>query len=175
MRSKSFSNSDELTWSCVNLARSVFNLYEISWALQFGSGELSNRKKHLSATRISRLFHVSEQPDIRVFHPRPSPTKNARIKEDVVFAISDRLLHNYLLPRDCPRVTFYRTEKTSPADARKFSCGSFSDYVVAIESVWYQRVQNARIYCYELPTLTLNCLTIVQVIILLMSVSFPRV
>jgi hypothetical protein len=31
-------------------------------------------------------------------------------------------LHNYLLPRDCPRVTYYANAATTPADRRAFVC-----------------------------------------------------
>ena len=53
---------------------------------------------------VHRLFHISEEGGIDQFDPRPSPSFFAEIKGDVVFAISGKLLHNYLLPRDCPRV-----------------------------------------------------------------------
>ena len=54
-----------------------------------------------------KLYHVSEEPDIEVFEPRPSPQNYESIKGNVVFAVNDIMLHNYLLPRDCPRVTYY--------------------------------------------------------------------
>jgi hypothetical protein len=50
-----------------------------------------------------RLFHVSEQANIGRFDPRPSEFASV----PVVWAIDDARLRNYLVPRDCPRVTFY--------------------------------------------------------------------
>ncbi len=99
-----------------------------------------------------KLFHVSESPDIRVFDPRPSPSYFETIEGNVVFAISDRLLHNYLLPRDCPRVTFYANSKTTTTDKEKFFGQSTADFVVAVEESWYQKILQTRIYCYEMPT-----------------------
>ncbi|BAU53213.1 DUF6886 family protein [Mucilaginibacter gotjawali] len=96
-----------------------------------------------------RLFHVSEEPRIRIFKPRPSPSPFADIKGDVVFAIAGNLLHNYLLPRDCPRVTYYAGTKTAKADKEKFIGSSAAEFFVCIESGWYQRVMETRLYCYE--------------------------
>lgn len=52
----------------------------------------------------SRLFHVSEDSGIEVFEPRPAalfPNLGP-----VVWAVAESHLVNYLLPRECPRVTF---------------------------------------------------------------------
>ena len=104
-----------------------------------------------SSKNFERLFHVSEQPGITVFEPRPSSSFFAEITGDVVFAIADSLLHNYLLPRDCPRVTYYQTDKTTPAHKEKFFGQSKADFVIIVESGWYERIKNATLYCYELP------------------------
>lgn len=98
-----------------------------------------------------RLFHISEEPGITIFEPRPSPSFFAEIDGDVVFAIAEHLLHNYLLPRDCPRVTYYATEKTTAADKEKFFGESEADFVVIVESGWYERIKTVKLFCYELP------------------------
>ena len=54
-----------------------------------------------------RLDHVSDVPNIDRFHPRIAPTTTATELGKVVWAVDEEHLHNYLLPRDCPRVTFY--------------------------------------------------------------------
>ncbi|SDD45491.1 hypothetical protein SAMN05216464_101777 [Mucilaginibacter pineti] len=99
-----------------------------------------------------RLFHISEQPGIELFEPRPSPSVFEQIEDDVVFAISDRLLHNYLLPRECPRVTYYASANTSAADKAKFWGSSNAHYIITVERAWYQRVADTTLYCYEFPT-----------------------
>ncbi|SEO64021.1 hypothetical protein SAMN05192574_11086 [Mucilaginibacter gossypiicola] len=96
-----------------------------------------------------RLFHISEQPGISIFTPRPSPSNFDNITGDVVFAISDQLLHNYLLPRDCPRVTFYAGTNTIDANKQKFMGNTTASHIVAVESGWYQKIKETTLYCYE--------------------------
>ena len=62
------------------------------------------------------VFHVSEEPDIEVFEPR----KFEATGELFVWAIDDERLCNYLVPRDCPRVTFYAGPHTTDADRERF-------------------------------------------------------
>ena len=98
------------------------------------------------------LFHISEEPGIEVFEPRASQYTS----EPVVWAITADRLHNYLLPRDCPRVTYYAGPETSAADVEHF-LGS-SRAVVAIESDWFERLRSCRLYCYHLAPGTFECL-----------------
>lgn len=105
-----------------------------------------------------RLFHISEDSGIDRFDPRPSPSFFSEIKGDIVFAISGRLLHNYLLPRDCPRVTYYAGPATSPEDRQTFLGQSRATHVVAIEAGWFQRVKETVLYCYEFATGNFTCL-----------------
>ncbi|MFT4204191.1 MAG: hypothetical protein QM610_09790 [Chitinophagaceae bacterium] len=107
---------------------------------------------------IPRLFHISEDPDIAVFHPRPSPSYFETIKGDAVFAVSERLLHNYMLPRDCPRVTFYSGADTTENDRHDFLDRETADFVVAVENKWYSKIVGAVLYCYEFPTETFELL-----------------
>jgi hypothetical protein len=83
---------------------------------------------------IERLFHISERQDIKVFEPRLSPSQFDLITGDVVFAISDRLMHNYLLQRDCPRVTYYASSKTSNADKATFLNNTDANYIITVEA-----------------------------------------
>jgi hypothetical protein len=105
-----------------------------------------------------RLFHISEEDGIEKFDPRPSPSFFSSIKGDVVFAISGRLLHNYLLPRDCPRVTYYAGPSTSPEDRQRFLGQSRATHVVAIEAGWFLRVSAIILYCYEFAADNFMCL-----------------
>ena len=74
----------------------------------------------------------------------------------VVWAIADGRLCNYLLPRECPRVTYYAGADTTAADVERF-LGS-SPAVVAIESAWLERARSTRLYCYHMPPETFECL-----------------
>ena len=98
------------------------------------------------------LFHVSEESGIDAFEPRPS----GYVAEPVVWAIDEVRLRNYLLPRDCPRVTYYAGRDTSAADVERF-LGS-SPAVVAIENGWVERVRSCRLYLYHFPPDTFECL-----------------
>ena len=98
-----------------------------------------------------RLFHVSEEGGITVFKPRPSPSFYEAVKKDVVFAVSETLLHNYLLPRNCPRVTYYATDMTTDNDREKFIGNSTAKYVITVESDWYRCIADTTLYRYEFP------------------------
>lgn len=91
------------------------------------------------------LFHVSEEPGIGRFEPRAAVAGG----DPVVWAIDAGRLHNYLVPRECPRVTFYAGPETTPADVERF-LGS-SPAVVAVEGGWLARLRACRLYCYHLP------------------------
>jgi hypothetical protein len=90
-----------------------------------------------------RVYHVSGTSGIERFTPRESSDGIER-----VWCVSAARVHNYLLPRDCPRVTFYAAETTSEADARRFLPDRDAEAVVAIEQRWLDRVMNARLRVY---------------------------
>jgi hypothetical protein len=98
------------------------------------------------------LFHVSEESGIERFEPRATEGGG----EPSVWAIDAARLRNYLLPRDCPRVTYYAGHETTPADVERF-LGS-SPAVVAVESGWLGRLRSCRLYCYHLPPEPFECL-----------------
>ncbi|MBU1307123.1 MAG: hypothetical protein KKF33_16595 [Alphaproteobacteria bacterium] len=91
------------------------------------------------------LFHISEDPAIPLFVPRPS----AYTADPVVWAITPERLVNYLLPRDCPRVCFWSVPSSTPGDVQSL-LGSDSA-VIAIEASWLDRVQSASLTCYTMP------------------------
>jgi hypothetical protein len=111
-----------------------------------------------STKSYNRLFHISEEQGIPEFVPRPSPSHFDSITGDVVFAITEKLLHNYLLPRDCPRITYYKSDKTTAADADKFFGESVASHVVIVESGWYPRIRDTQLVCYEFPAETFTLL-----------------
>lgn len=92
-----------------------------------------------------KLFHLSDDADIVRFEPRPS----AYTDMPVVWAIADERLHNYLLPRDCPRVCFHAGETTT-LDDRAHWLGD-SRTVIAIEAAWLERMRQAQLHCYAMP------------------------
>jgi Family of unknown function (DUF6886) len=98
------------------------------------------------------LFHISEEAGIGRFDPRPSEYT----ADPVVWAIDDERLRNYLLPRDCPRITYYASLQTTAADKERL-LGSASA-VVAIEEGWLERVRRCRLYCHHLPPAIFECI-----------------
>ena len=98
------------------------------------------------------LFHVSEQPGIKVFEPRWSEQADRK----VVWAIDADRLRNYLVPRECPRVTYYAGLQTTTVDIEQFLGTSLA--VVAIESGWFEQLRSCRLYCYHLPPDTFECI-----------------
>src|SRR5262245_45965696 len=98
------------------------------------------------------LFHLSEEAGIARFEPRPSKYTD----EPVVWAIDANCLRNYLVPRDCPRVTYYAGRATTAADVERF-LGS-SPAVVAVESSWWERLRSCRLHCYHLPPQAFSCI-----------------
>ena len=98
------------------------------------------------------LFHVSEEPGILRFTPRASES----VSEPVVWAVDGERLRNYLVPRDCPRVTYYAGPDTTDADVARFL--GLSTAVIAVERGWLGRLQSCRLCCYHLPPETFECL-----------------
>lgn len=97
-----------------------------------------------------RLFHVSDVPGIPRFEPRPArPDHPLRLARPVVWAVTEQLLHNYLLPRDCPRVTFYARPDSDPADVARLMGQTAARYVVAVETSWWEAIRHCVLYLYE--------------------------
>ncbi|MBR4960339.1 MAG: hypothetical protein IKY52_05540 [Clostridia bacterium] len=85
-----------------------------------------------------RLFHVSEEPDIAVFHPRLPARADLDPNVGLVWAIDEARLPNFLTPRDCPRVTFHLGENTTDADRERFLPAGFH-HAVILEEDWRER------------------------------------
>ena len=100
------------------------------------------------------LFHVSEKSGIMEFMPRPSKNTQA----PVVWAVDDEKVRNYLVPRDCPRVTYYADAQTFPEDSERFLGTSAA--VVAIEASWWNRIRSFTLYRYHLPPDTFECIDV---------------
>ena len=91
-----------------------------------------------------KLFHVSETAGLTRFEPRADASGRR-----VVWAIGATRLHNYLLPRDCPRVTYYATATTTAVDRAAFFSAATTDAVIAIERDWFDAVAATPLYVYE--------------------------
>lgn len=95
-----------------------------------------------------RLFHVSEEANIEVFIPRIPIRKDMDKSKGLVWALTGEHLPQFLTPRECPRVTYRITDKTTQDDIKKFFSSS-SRYCVAIEHGWYKTMASTTLYVYE--------------------------
>jgi hypothetical protein len=96
-----------------------------------------------------KLYHISNKPGIKRFDPRPAPSKSAKQEGLMVWAIDYDHLHNYLLPRDCPRVTFFAKDHSDPKDVERLMAGTSAKHVIAIETRWLSKIQKQCLYQYE--------------------------
>ena len=97
------------------------------------------------------LYHVSEVANIAHFVPRASMHGPVRL----VWAVDQEHLRNYLLPRECPRVTFYATARTFEEDRSRFLRDAPA--VVAIEKAWVDRLRATTLYQYQFPPDRFKC------------------
>ena len=95
-----------------------------------------------------RLFHVSEESDITVFHPRVPKRRDLDPARPLVWAISEDRLVNFLTPRDCPRVCFHKTASSKEEDLALFTDDSVKA-CVSIESIWLEKLITTTLYLYE--------------------------
>ncbi|WP_332770223.1 DUF6886 family protein [Phenylobacterium sp.] len=103
---------------------------------------------------MPRLFHVSEEAGIARFDPRPPPSTDSGVTGDCVWAVDEDHLVNFLLPRDCPRITYGRGSQTTDADADRFL--GRARRVVAFEAAWLERVKACTLRVYEMPVETFD-------------------
>lgn len=98
------------------------------------------------------LWHVSEDPTLSRFEPHQART--AITDEPLVWAIDTRHLPLYWFPRDCPRCTFWASDRTTDADVAAFLDGDRGARVHVIEARWLDRVATAELHLYRMPEAT---------------------
>ena len=106
------------------------------------------------------LFHVSEDGGITRFDPRPLPKGATGLgpNERVVWGVDAEHLHNYLLPRDCPRVTFdTRPGRVGAECEEPLLAGTTASRVIAVEAAWLDRIRTTPLFCYELSAAGFAC------------------
>ena len=69
-----------------------------------------------------RLFHFSDDPNIKTFVPRPvrvsveRPSGMAWLNDPLIWTIDDVHQLMYLFPRKCPRILLWPTSETKQED-----------------------------------------------------------
>lgn len=96
-----------------------------------------------------RLYHFSEDPTISEFAPHRAPT--SLLDEPLVWAIDEWHAPMYYFPRNCPRACYWPSAATTEADRERWMGDSQVRMVIAVESVWMERIRTVRLYRYELP------------------------
>lgn len=94
------------------------------------------------------LYHVSDNGTVEVFEPRDPPSPDAGVHDPSVWGVDDRHLVNYLLPRNCPRVTFYPVKESAKKDVNRLIGPSESSHVIVIEADWLERAWNCSLWVY---------------------------
>jgi len=95
------------------------------------------------------LFHVSEQSGMTRFEPRPPPREVPGLDYPVVWAVDESHLCNYLLPRDCPRVTYRAGPNSTQADVSRFTGGDPTIHIIAVETLWLPAIRAAQLSLYR--------------------------
>lgn len=96
------------------------------------------------------LYHVSEVAGIRRFDPRPTGGSSGT-GVPVVWAVDSVHLCNYLLPRECPRVTFAARHDSSPDDVAQLLPRGPAIRVVAVEARWLDQIRTTHLSLYRMP------------------------
>ena len=94
------------------------------------------------------LYHVSEEPDIKLFEPRLPSRKDLNPDIGLVWALCEQTLPNFLTPRNCPRVTYHISNNTTAADINRCLPNGYS-HAVVIEADWLERLRNTTLYLYH--------------------------
>lgn len=105
---------------------------------------------------IEVLFHYSEDPTITRFVPRAHPSHPGL--SPAVWAIDKQQAPMYFLPRDCPRIIFYKKPESTEEDINRFLGLGTARMVITIENRWYTRVRDAILYQYSFPPDSFYCL-----------------
>ena len=103
-----------------------------------------------------RLFHFSDDGDIRLFKPRPVETPSIRkpgmgwLNGPLVWAIDEWHQPLYLFPRECPRILIWRVQESTARDWDLWANRSSARMIAVIEDDWAEAVRQGAIYRYEL-------------------------
>lgn len=87
---------------------------------------------------MQRLFHVSDEGPLTAMKPRPSPAGAPYEGRQLVWAVDEERLPNYLLPRQCPRVC-WATGRGQHEDL----LSSPAARVIAVEHGWVPHLLRA--------------------------------
>jgi hypothetical protein len=101
------------------------------------------------------LYHFSEDPSITRFVPRVNPSHPDQ--PPLVWAVDADHAPLYFFPRDCPRIAFWPVDTTSEEDRVRYRQETAARMVIAVESRWLERIQEARLFQYHFSAESFRC------------------
>ena len=100
-----------------------------------------------------RLLHISDREGITKFAPRPARTDVwPQLSGAYVWAVSDEMVHNFYLPRECPRVCWTVGHRTSAGEREAFTAAGQQRAIVAVDARWRPAIEQCVLYEYELAS-----------------------
>ncbi|MNE69387.1 hypothetical protein D3C80_1651070 [compost metagenome] len=67
----------------------------------------------------------------------------------VVFAIDQENAVHYYLPRECPRVIYWKASGSSDEDVQRFFADSEASKIIIVENNWLKRIREMTLYRYS--------------------------
>lgn len=88
----------------------------------------------------------------------PRKTVGNPIAPEIVWALDERSVAHYYLPRDCPRVIYWVKDDTTEEDQiYYFPSSKIPRKVMLLEECWCTIIRHATIYQYYLPAAAFTC------------------
>ena len=104
---------------------------------------------------MTRLFHFSDDPDIKLFTPQPVRIAAERrpgqewLNGPLVWAIDEPHEPLYLFPRECPRILIWSTAETTAEDRARWIGGART--VAFVEERSFRAFTSGVVFRYEMP------------------------
>jgi len=106
---------------------------------------------------VTRLFHFSDDPDIKLFTPQPVRIAAERrpgqewLNGPLVWAIDERHEPLYLFPRECPRILIWPTERTTAEDRERWFGDGGARMIAFVEERSLRELTSGAAFRYEMP------------------------
>ncbi len=97
------------------------------------------------------MLHISDRAGITRFAPRPARMDVwPQLDGAYVWAISEEMVHNFYLPRECPRVCWTIGARTCVEERAAFLTVGEQRAIVAVDARWRPTIERCVLYEYEL-------------------------
>ena len=103
-----------------------------------------------------RLFHISEENNIHTFTPRTSIRQWGNKK--YVWAISEMMVHNYLFPRNCPRICVQSPDVNKVTSLLEIEVPASCKALIFIPTSWEEKVRSTPLFRYEFANDQFKCI-----------------